>query len=78
MKTKPLADILERVETWPPHVQDELAAYARELEAGVQGDAYHPSPEELAGIDRGLRAADAGRFAAEAEVEAVFAKFRGR
>ncbi len=78
MKTKPLADILERVETWPPHVQDELAAYARELEAGVQGDAYRPSSEELAGIDRGLRAADAGRFATEAEVEAVFAKFRGR
>jgi hypothetical protein len=78
MKTRPLADILKRAETWPPHVQNELAAYARELEAGVQGDAYHPTPEELAGIDRGVQAADAGRFATAAEVEAVFAKFRGR
>ena len=47
MKTKPLADILERVETWPPHVQDELAAYARELEAGVKGDAYPVSYTHL-------------------------------
>lgn len=78
MKTKPLADILERVETWPPHVQDELAAYARELEAGVKGEAYQPTPEELAGIDRGLRAADAGRFATVTDVEAAFAKFRRR
>ena len=77
MKTKPLTDILERVETWPPHVQDELAAFARELEAGVQGQAYHPTADELAGIDRGLRSANAGRFAADADVEAVFAKFRG-
>jgi predicted transcriptional regulator len=76
MKTKPLADILERVEAWPPQVQDELAAFARELEAGVQGQAYHPTPEELAGIDRGLNSANAGRFATEAQVEAVFAKFR--
>jgi hypothetical protein len=47
MKTKPVADILERAETWPPHVQDELAAYTRELEAGVNGDAYQPTPEGL-------------------------------
>jgi hypothetical protein len=77
MKTKPLTDILERVETWPPHVQDELAAYARELEAGVKGDVYQPTPEELAGIDRGLQDANAGRFASEADVDAAFAKFRG-
>jgi hypothetical protein len=77
MKTKPLTDILERVETWPPHVQDELAAFARELDAGVNGDEYPPTAEELAGIDRGLRDADAGRFAAEAEIEAAFTKFRG-
>jgi len=78
MKTKSLSDILERVETWPAQVQDELAAYARELEAGVAGEAYDPTPEELAGIDRGLRSAEAGRFAGAAEVEAVFAKFRSK
>jgi hypothetical protein len=77
MKTKPLADILERVETWPPHVQDELAAFARELDAGVSGHDYQPTPDELAGIDRGLRDAEAGRFASDEQVEAAFAKFRG-
>jgi hypothetical protein len=78
MKTKPLADVLERVETWPAHVQDELAAFARELDAGVRGDAYQPTPEELAGIDRGLQDAAAGRFASAADVDAVFAKFQGK
>ena len=33
-------------------------------------------PEELRGIDRGLRDAAEGRFVSEAEVEAVFAKHR--
>jgi len=40
-----------------------------------EGD-YNPTPEELAGIDRGLRAAAEGRFATDKKVEAVFAKFR--
>jgi hypothetical protein len=38
---------------------------------------YEPTPSELAGIDRGLADAEAGRFASDAEVEAAFAKFRG-
>lgn len=37
---------------------------------------YEPAPDELAGIDRGLRAAAEGRFATDQQVEAVFAKFR--
>ena len=37
---------------------------------------YRATKEELEGIDRGLRAADEGRFATAAEVEAVFAKYR--
>ena len=36
---------------------------------------YVPTPEELAGIDRGIRAAEDGRFATTEEVEATFAKF---
>jgi hypothetical protein len=78
MTSKPLADILARAESWPAHVQDELADFARELDAGVNGDAYYPTPDELAGIDRGLRAAEAGRFASEKDVEAVFAKHRSK
>jgi predicted transcriptional regulator len=78
MKTKQLAEILERVESWPAHAQDELAEIARDIEQGLNGGDYQPTEAELAGIDRGLRDADQGRFATEAEVEAVFAKFRRR
>ncbi|MEA2979757.1 MAG: hypothetical protein QOF09_1580 [Alphaproteobacteria bacterium] len=78
MKTKMLTEVLERVETWPAHVQDELAEIALELDAGVKETEYQPTPEELAGIDRGLRAAAEGRFATDQQVEAVFAKFRGK
>ena len=78
MKTKKLTDILERVEAWPPEVQNELAEFALELDAEVRNGVYQPTPEELAGIDRGLRAAAEGRFATDQQVEAVFAKFRGK
>jgi hypothetical protein len=78
MKTKKLTEALERAEAWPPHVQNELAELALELDAGFKGDEYEPTPEELVGIDRGLRAAAEGRFASDAQVEAVFAKFRGK
>lgn len=78
MKTKQLAEVLERVERWPAHAQDELAEIAREIEQGLNGGDYEPSDAELAGIDRGLRDADQGRFASEAEVEAAFANFQRR
>jgi predicted transcriptional regulator len=78
MKTDRLTKVFERVEQWPAHARDELAAIAQELDAELQGQVYVPTAEELEGIDRGLRDAAAGRFATEEEVEAVFAKFRGR
>ena len=78
MKTKKLTEALERVETWPAHVQNELAEFALERDAGFKDGEYEPTPKELAGIDRGLRAAAEGRFASDSQVEAVLAKFRGR
>jgi hypothetical protein len=77
MKTKKLTEALERVEAWPPDAQNELAEFALEIDAGFKDGEYEPAPEELAGIDRGLRAAAEGRFATDHQVEAVFAKFRG-
>ncbi|HKV53064.1 MAG TPA: hypothetical protein VJN94_00340 [Candidatus Binataceae bacterium] len=78
MKTSKLTEVLERVESWPADVQNELAEFALELDAGLKDGEYQPTPEELAGIDRGLRAAAEGCFASEQEVEAAFAKFRAR
>ncbi len=78
MKTQKLNEALERVESWPTDVQNELAEFALELDASLKDTEYQPTPEELAGIDRGLRDAAEGRFASEQEVEAAFAKFRTR
>ena len=77
MKTKMLTQVLERVEAWPAHAQDELAEIARDIDESLAKGDYEPTPAELAGIDRGLRAADDGRFATQEQVEAAFAKLRG-
>lgn len=77
MKTKRLTQALERVEDWPAHAQDELAAIARDIDAGLKDGVYHPTPHELEGIDRGLRDAEQSRFATDDEVKGAFAKFRG-
>jgi predicted transcriptional regulator len=76
MTIKVLKDVIERAETWPDEAQEELAAIALEIDASVRGGMYYATREELAGIDRGLKAAREGRFATDAEVEAVFAKHR--
>ncbi len=78
MKTKLLNQALERVETWPAEAQDQLAEIALDLDAALKDIVYEPTDEELQGIDRGLRDANQGRFATDAEVEATFAKFHRR
>jgi predicted transcriptional regulator len=77
MACRSLADTLSRATSWPPEAQAELAAYAAEIEAALAAGEYQPTEAELAGIDRGLADARAGRFATEEEVAAVFARFRG-
>lgn len=76
MKTKRLAEVLERIESWPAQAQDELAEIAFDIDAGLKDVVYEPTPEELEGIERGLRDAAEGRIASDSEVEAAFAKFR--
>ena len=75
MKTKELAAILERVESWPEAAQRQLAEIALEIEQDLTGE-YKATPEELAAIDEGIAAADRGEFATDEEVEAALAKFR--
>jgi hypothetical protein len=55
---------------------EELAEIALEIEARLGRSKYGATPEELAGIDRGLKAAREGCFATDADIEAVFAKHR--
>lgn len=76
MTCKALKDALERVETWPEHVQDMLAELALEIDQELRERKYVATPAELAGIDRGLKAAREGRFASDNEVESVIAKYR--
>ena len=76
MTIKVLKDVIVRAETWPDEAQAELAAIALEIDASVREGVYRATREELEGIDRGLKAAREGRFATDAEVEAVFAKHR--
>jgi predicted transcriptional regulator len=76
-KPEALHTIVERAASWPQEAQDELTQVALEIEAELSAAAYRPTAAELRGIERGLRDAAEGKFASEAEVEAVFAKHRG-
>jgi hypothetical protein len=63
--------LLEQVASWPQEDQDELAEYARDIEARRSG-VYRGTPEELKAIDE----ADRSGIATEEEVEAAFRTFR--
>ena len=56
--------LLEQVEAWPPEDQEELAEYAREIEARRTGT-YTMSDEERAAVRRGLAQADRGEFVSD-------------
>jgi hypothetical protein len=73
-----LKDILARVETWPAHAQDELAAIALDIEARFKGGVYYPTAEELKMIEEARAAVKRGEIATDREVEAVFAKHRSK
>jgi hypothetical protein len=68
--------LLEQVQSWPEEDQDELAEYARDIEARRTG-VYSATAEELQAIDEAIAELDRGEVASEAEVRAAFAKFRG-
>lgn len=76
MSNSILSETLERAAHWPMEAQAELAAYAAEIQTGLSGDLYLPSADELAGINRGLADADAGRFAPADAVDRIFARYR--
>ncbi len=71
-----LGRVMQMAEAWPEYLQEELAAIAAEMDAGLHGRVYRATPEELAAIDEGIRAANAGEFATQAEMDALFDKYR--
>jgi hypothetical protein len=65
--------LLEQVESWPAEDQEELAEYAREIEARRTG-VYRATAAELQAIDE----AELSGVATDEEVEAAFRTFRRR
>lgn len=76
MTAKALKEAMARAETWPEEAQQELAEIALEIDAGLKGGTYRATQDELAGIDRGLKAARESRFASDDDVAQVLAKYR--
>jgi predicted transcriptional regulator len=76
MAARVLKEVMQKIESWPEEAQEELAAIAQEMDEALRGGIYHASQDELAGIDRGLKAAREGRFAKDADVEAALSKRR--
>lgn len=62
--TKTLRDLLAKAETWPREDQDDLAEYAREIEARRTG-IYTMSDDERAAVAKGLAEADQGKFVSD-------------
>jgi predicted transcriptional regulator len=60
--TQKLRELVEQAQSWPEEDQDELADYAREIQARRTG-VYRVSDEEWAGLQKGLAQADRGEFA---------------
>jgi predicted transcriptional regulator len=71
-----ISDALSRAATRPAEAHAELTADAEEIEAGLAATPCHLTEAELAGIDRGLADARAGRFATNQQVAQVFARHR--
>jgi hypothetical protein len=62
-----LKEVIEHAETWPLEDQEELAEYAREIEARRSG-VYTMSDQERVAVGKGLAEADRGQFASEERV----------
>jgi hypothetical protein len=76
MTVTDLKNLLERVQAWPEEAQDELVAVANQIESELRDSEYLATQEELRVVDAAMASIDAGETATDAEIKAVFAKFR--
>lgn len=72
-----LKDILERALTWPEAAQQQAVELLLALEQEY-AQPYELTDEDKAAIDRSVEEAQQGRFASDAEVQAVFGRLRRR
>ena len=68
--------MLERVSTWPEEAQDEFVKSVADIESKHLG-VYRLSDDERDAVRRGLADMRAGRLASDADVAAVFNRYRG-
>jgi predicted transcriptional regulator len=76
MTRRGLEILLERVSTWPEEAQDEFVKSVADIESKHLG-VYRLSDEERDAVRRGLADMRAGRLASDADVAAVFNRYRG-
>jgi hypothetical protein len=75
MTRQGLEILLERVSTWPEEAQDEFVRSVADIESKHLG-VYRLSDEERDAVRRGLADMREGRLASDAEVAAVFNRYR--
>jgi hypothetical protein len=75
MTKQGLEILLERVSTWPEEAQDEFVRSVADIESKHLG-VYRLSDEERDAVRRGLADMREGRLASDAEVAAVFNRYR--
>jgi hypothetical protein len=75
MTRRGLEILLERISTWPEEAQDEFVKSVTDIESKHLG-VYRLSDEERDAVRRGLADMRAGRLASDAEVAAVFKRYR--
>ena len=66
--------VLDRVLSWPAARQEEAAEILLALEAR-ENEFYHPSDEEQAAIEEGLRQAERGEFASDEEMNELWRRW---
>ena len=67
--------VLESVCSWPLEDQEELAEYAREIEARRTG-VYRLNESERQGVEHGLKAMREGKFASDERIAGILQRAR--
>ena len=74
MVDRSVADVLERVKSWPPEDQAMLVSLADDIEARRAGG-YVMTPEEAAAVDEGLAQLDRGKHVPSQAIAAMWSRF---